>query len=60
MDVMDKGRTLTKKMMLYYGLMTHPLLILYIFARKHMIKNTQVAQFANSSDSFSELDVSIS
>ena len=25
-----------------------------------MIKNTQVAQFANSSDSFSELDVSIS
>lgn len=30
MDVMDKGRTLTKKMMQYYGLMTHPLLILYI------------------------------
>ena len=30
MDVMDKGRTLTKKMMLYYGLMKHPLLILYI------------------------------
>lgn len=41
-------------MVLYYGLMTHPSTYFIYFARKHMIKNTQVAQFANSSGSFSE------
>lgn len=60
MDVMDKGRTLTKKNDAVLRTYDTPSTYFIYFARKHMIKNTQVAQFANSSGSFSELYVSIS